>query len=115
MEMAPHRPTLVTVIEPRTRVFVGNLPKCKTTDNIQKSFHVMTSGLRSVMTFPNKPSGNRGFCFLNFTTHGAAVAAIERLNCIKFFGTQLSVEFATDQVKMKSVTNIKKAKLSSPV
>lgn len=91
----------VEEIEPRTRLFVGNVPKCKSNQDLEKTFYLMTSALKLVISFPSHDSltGNRGFCFLEYTTHGAAVAAKERLMSMKIFGTDLVVEFAKEDKK----------------
>lgn len=87
-------------VKHKTRLFVGNVPKCKTHTDLEKTFYLMTSGLKNVISFPshnptsNNELGNRGFCFLDYTTYGAAICAKERLMSMKIFGTDLFIDWA---------------------
>lgn len=87
---------IVRQVCPRKRLFIGNIPKSKSLQDLEKSFHVLTSSLLKVITFPadTEEHRNRGFCFLEYATHGAAVTARRRLAGMKIFGCDLLVDWA---------------------
>ncbi|KAI1305389.1 APOBEC1 complementation factor [Halotydeus destructor] len=99
LEIEPGHFLIAKQITPKTRLFIGNLPKCKRFEDLEKSFGVLTHGLNQVISFSAERRGqnNRGFCFLEYNTHESAVAARKRLTSMKIFGCDLQVDWAWER------------------
>lgn len=83
------------------RLFVGNIPKSKTKDEIFEEFKKITGneGLQDVIIYssPDDPKKkNRGFAFLEYDTHKSASLAKRRLSSmrIKVWGCDIIVDWA---------------------
>lgn len=78
------------------RLFLGNLPKAKTEEEICKELRRITPALVRVITYKNfeDPSLHRGFCFLDYETAAAAAAAKQLLTRYSVFGCKTIVDWA---------------------
>jgi len=91
----------INVSEPKTRLFVGNIPKSKGKDEIEEELRKVTAGLREVIIYssPDDKKKNRGFCFLEYESHKAASLAKRRLETgrIKVWSCDIIVDWADPQ------------------
>ncbi|PAA86790.1 hypothetical protein BOX15_Mlig004691g1, partial [Macrostomum lignano] len=89
-EAATRRHLQVNITNPNLRLFVGNVPKTKSREELLADFQSHLDGVVDVIvTAPTGPNGgggvpgvqrkNRGFCFVEFKKHSAASAARRRL------------------------------------
>jgi RNA recognition motif-containing protein len=78
-------------MESRT-VFVGNLPRESTEDDIKARFSA--SGEISDVRFPHRASENRSFCFITFATAAQAQDAIAAQHRSEFNGARIDVELS---------------------
>lgn len=104
------------------RLFVGNIPKSKTREEIVEEFEKYTDGLTDVIIYssPDDPKKkNRGFAFLEYDTHKSASLAKRKLSTgrIKVWGCDIIVDWADpieepdeetmNKVKVLYVRNLK--------
>jgi len=91
----------VNVSEPKTRLFIGNIPKSKGKDEIDEEFRKLSAGLREVIIYssPDDKKKNRGFCFLEYESHKAASLAKRRLETgrVKVWSCDIIVDWADPQ------------------
>lgn len=80
----------------RCRLFLGNLPKVKTDEEIRAEVSRFTRGLVRVITYknPEYPALHRGFCFLDYESASAASAAKRELAWYTVFGCKTIVDWA---------------------
>jgi len=81
------------------RLFVGNIPKSKSKEEIFEEFKKITDGLTDVIIYSSPDDAkkkNRGFSFLEYETHKAASLAKRRLSTgrIKVWGCDIIVDWA---------------------
>jgi len=81
------------------RLFVGNIPKSKTKDEITEEFMKYTDGLTEVIIYSSPDDTkkkNRGFAFLEYDTHKSASLAKRKLSTgrIKVWGCDIIVDWA---------------------
>merc|ERR1711881_598371 len=100
-EIHEGKPLKINVSEPKTRLFVGNIPKSKGKDEIEEELKKVTAGLREVIIYssPDDKKKNRGFCFLEYESHKAASLAKRRLETgrIKVWSCDIIVDWADPQ------------------
>ncbi|GBN42893.1 Heterogeneous nuclear ribonucleoprotein Q [Araneus ventricosus] len=67
----------VNVSVPNLRLFVGNIPKSKSKEEIFEEFGKLSAGLTEVIIYssPDDKRKNRGFCFIEYVSHKAASLA----------------------------------------
>ncbi|XP_023241425.1 heterogeneous nuclear ribonucleoprotein Q [Centruroides vittatus] len=98
----------VNVSVPNLRLFVGNIPKSKSKEEIFEEFGKLTAGLTEVIIYssPDDRKKNRGFCFLEYESHKAASLAKRRLGTgrIKVWGCDIIVDWADPQEEPDSET-----------
>lgn len=84
------------------RLFLGNLPKVKTDEDIRDEVGRMTRGLVRVITYkdPEDPRLHRGFCFLDYESAEAAAAALHRLSWNPVFGCRTIADWADPEPEM---------------
>jgi len=86
---------------PNTRLFVGNIPKTKSKEEIFIEFERLSDGLVDVITYssPDDMKLNRGFCFLEYDSHNAASLAKKWLGTkkMKVWGCEIIVDWADPQ------------------
>lgn len=91
----------INVSIPNLRLFVGNIPKSKSKDEIREEFTNRTAGLVEVIIYssPDDKKKNRGFCFLEYESHKAASLAKRRLSSgrLKVWGCEIIVDWADPQ------------------
>ncbi|CAD5113392.1 DgyrCDS2564 [Dimorphilus gyrociliatus] len=101
-EIKPNKKLQVNVSIANVRLFVGNIPKNKSREDILEEFKKLTEGLREVIVyaFPDDPKKkNRGFAFLEYDTHKSASGAKRKLASgrIRVWGSEIIVDWADPQ------------------
>lgn len=100
-ELGEGRALKINVSEPKTRLFIGNIPKSKGREDIEDEFRKMSAGLREVIIYssPDDKKKNRGFCFLEYESHKAASLAKRRLETgrVKVWNCDIIVDWADPQ------------------
>jgi len=100
-EIAEGKSLKINVSEPKTRLFLGNIPKSKGKEEIEDEMRKLTAGLREVIIYssPDDKKKNRGFCFLEYESHKAASLAKRRLETgrIKVWSCDIIVDWADPQ------------------
>lgn len=91
----------VNVSVPNLRLFVGNIPKSKSREEILQEFSKLTLGLSDVIVYssPDDRKKNRGFCFLEYDSHKSASLAKRKLSTgrVKVWGCDILVDWADPQ------------------
>jgi len=101
-EVRPGRFLKVNPSVANVRLFVGNIPKNRSRDEIKEEFTKHTEGLLDVIIY-NLPDDdrkkNRGFAFLDYDSHKSASAAKRLLSGgrIRVWGAEVFVEWAEPQ------------------
>lgn len=100
-ELGEGKTLKVNVSEPKTRLFIGNIPKSKDREDIEDEFKKLAAGLREVIIYssPDDKKKNRGFCFLEYESHKAASLAKRRLETgrVKVWNCDIIVDWADPQ------------------
>lgn len=101
-ELKPGKPLKVNVSVANVRLFVGNIPKNRTRDEILQEFQKHTEGLLDVIVYssPDDPNKhNRGFAFLDYDSHKSASAARRTIagSRLHVWGSEVIVEWAEPQ------------------
>lgn len=101
-EIKPGKFLKVNASVANVRLFVGNIPKNRTRDEIFEEFHKSTEGLVDVIVYnsPDDPSKfNRGFAFLDYDSHKTASAARRAIAStrLQVWGSEVIVEWAEPQ------------------
>lgn len=115
----------VNVSIANTRLFIGNIPKSKSKDEILEEFRKHAENVVDVIIYsnPDAPDSrkNRGFCFIDFSDHKAASDAKRRISMgkIRPWNNDLVVDWAEQQedpdddimsqVKVLYVRNLKES------
>jgi len=94
------------------RLFVGNIPKNKTSDEIKEEFGKRTEGLMEVIVYgsaDNPKLKNRGFAFLEYDSHKNASTAKRKLATgrVKVWQCDIIVDWADPQEEPDSDTMAK--------
>jgi heterogeneous nuclear ribonucleoprotein R len=101
LEIVSGKTLKVNVSVPNTRLFVGNIPKSKSKEDIINEFDKLSAGLVEVIIYssPDDKKKNRGFCFLEYESHKAASLAKRRLGTgrIKVWSCDIIVDWADPQ------------------
>lgn len=97
------------------RLFVGNIPKSKTRDEIVEEFEKYTDGLTDVIIYSSPDDTkkkNRGFAFLEYDTHKNASLAKRKLSTgrIKVWGCDIIVDWA-DPIEEPDEDTMQKVKV----
>jgi len=94
-------PLKVNISIANVRLFVGNIPKNKSKDEIKEEFSKATEGLMDVIVYgsaDNAKQKNRGFAFLEYESHKAASTAKRKLQSSqghrKFWQCEVIVDWA---------------------
>jgi len=98
-EIAPGQFLKVNIQINNSRLFVGNIPKEKSKEELQDTFGPMVKHLTDVIiyTTPGSKQANRGFCFLDFENHKAASDAKRKLLTVPVWSRELMVSWADTQ------------------
>ena len=100
-EILKGRPIKVAVSEPFCRLFLGNIPKLKTREEIFNFLSSTLDGVMDVITYstPEEPGRNRGFCFVDFDTHAHASVAKKKftVGSLHVFGCKVLADWADPQ------------------
>ncbi|XP_067675876.1 heterogeneous nuclear ribonucleoprotein R-like isoform X1 [Haliotis asinina] len=94
------------------RLFVGNIPKNKTKEEIREEFGKRTEGLTDVIVYgsaDNQKLKNRGFSFLEYDSHKSASTAKRKLGSgrVKVWGCDIIVDWADPQEEPDDETMLK--------
>lgn len=101
-EIRPGKPIRVNVSVANIRLFIGNIPKTKSKEELKAEFGKIVEGLSELIIFNGggdaaQPTDdklkNRGFCFLEFIDHKSASVAKRKLSK---FNRVLNREIAVD-------------------
>lgn len=91
----------VNLSVPNLRLFVGNIPKSKSKEEILSEFAKLTPGLQEVIVYssPDDRKRNRGFCFLEYDSHKSASLAKRKLSTgrTKVWNCDILVDWADPQ------------------
>ncbi|XP_013184465.2 probable RNA-binding protein 46 [Amyelois transitella] len=97
-EIRPGRSIGVVKSVDNCRLFVGNIPKNKTKEEILEELSKRVAGIVDVILYKNcyDKRLNRGFAFVEFTSHRAAAMARRALvpGCVKVWDQELMVDWA---------------------
>lgn len=101
-EVKPGKLLKVNASVANTRLFVGNIPKNRSRDEIMQEFQKNTEGLLNVIVYsaPDDPKKfNRGFAFLDYDSHKSASAARRTIASTRMhvWGSEVIVEWAEPQ------------------
>jgi len=124
-EIRPGKKLKVNVSIANVRLFVGNIPKNKSREEIKEEFGKRTDGLVEVIVYgsaDNPKQKNRGFAFLEYETHKQASNAKRKLQAghPKFWQCDVIVDWADpmeepDQDTMSKVKVLYVRNLTSDV
>lgn len=93
------------------RLFVGGIPKLKTKAEIHKEVSSVTENVVDIIVYPSAAdkNKNRGFAFVEYTTHKAAAIARKKmiLNGIELWGHTVAVDWAEPERKVEDEIMIK--------
>ncbi|GMT00416.1 hypothetical protein PENTCL1PPCAC_22590, partial [Pristionchus entomophagus] len=103
-EIASGKTLKVNVSVANTRLFIGNIPKSKTKEEILEEFRKHSDGVLDVIIYSAPDGGernrNRGFCFVDFADHKTASDAKRKFSTTKGprpFNHELVVDWAEQQ------------------
>ncbi|GMT28235.1 hypothetical protein PFISCL1PPCAC_19532, partial [Pristionchus fissidentatus] len=103
-EIASGKSLKVNVSVANTRLFIGNIPKSKSKEEILEEFKKHSDGVLDVIIYAAPDGGdrnkNRGFCFVDFTDHKTASDAKRKFSTVKGprpFNHELVVDWAEQQ------------------
>lgn len=98
-EIAPEQFLKVNIQINNSRLFVGNIPKEKSKDELHEKFGSTLKQLLDVIIYstPGSKQANRGFCFLDFENHKAASDAKRKLLNFPVWNRELMVSWADTQ------------------
>lgn len=101
-EIKPGKRFKVNISVANLRLFVGNIPKMKSREDIMEEFSKLTDNLQEVIIYscPNMPAKkNRGFAFLEYATHKDASVAKRRIGNgrTRVWGCDVIVDWADPQ------------------
>lgn len=111
-EIRPRRQIGVVKSVDNCRLFVGNIPKTKTKEEVMEELSKRVTGIVDVILYKNSFDRklNRGFAFIEFTSHRAAAMARRALvpGCVKLWDQEVMVDWAEpepdiDDEQMKKV------------
>lgn len=101
-EIRPGKTLKVNISVANVRLFVGNIPKNKSKEEILEEFHKHTDGIVDVIIY-NSPDDvkkkNRGFAFLEYDSHKSASMAKHRIGSgyTRVWGCDIIVDWADPQ------------------
>ncbi|XP_046960219.1 probable RNA-binding protein 46 [Vanessa cardui] len=97
-EIRPRRQIGVVKSVDNCRLFVGNIPKTKTKEEVMEELSKRVTGIVDVILYKNcfDRKLNRGFAFVEFTSHRAAAMARRALvpGCVKLWDQEVMVDWA---------------------
>lgn len=101
-ELKPNKRLKVNVSIANLRLFVGNIPKSKSRDEIMEEFSKLTDGLNEVIIYSSPDDSkkkNRGFAFLEYSSHKDASVAKRRIGNgrTRVWGCDIIVDWADPQ------------------
>uniref|UniRef100_A0A1I7ZQJ0 Heterogeneous nuclear ribonucleoprotein Q n=1 Tax=Steinernema glaseri TaxID=37863 RepID=A0A1I7ZQJ0_9BILA len=124
-EIIPGKALKVNVSVANTRLFIGNIPKSKSKDEILDELKKHTEGVVDCIIYTSPDASesrkNRGFCFIDFIDHKAASDAKRRIATgkVRPWNSDLVVDWAEQQeepddetmakVKVVYVRNLKES------
>jgi len=95
------------LMKSRIRLYVGNIPKSKTNQELMDWFKTNVPGVKHIYSFPPENDvrlKNRGFCFVEFVSPGAAHIGFNLLQAKLAFGRRLRVEWPSRRTETEGVS-----------
>lgn len=100
-EIRPYKFLKVNLSVPNIFLYVGNIPKKHSKQQIFEEFNKLVSGLKNVIIYKSldDDKNNRGFCFLEFESHKLASQAKRRLGTgrVCVWNCEIIVDWADPQ------------------
>jgi heterogeneous nuclear ribonucleoprotein R len=101
-EIRPGKRIKVNISIAKVRLFVGNIPKQRSREEIMTEFSKISEGLRDVIIYSNPDDSskkNRGFAFLDYDSHKDASAAKRKMDSgtVTVWGRSFIVNWAEPQ------------------
>lgn len=101
-EVRPGKEMRVNISVANIKLFIGNIPKTKSKEELKEEFNRLVEGLTDVIIYhqgetTNDKVQNRGFCFLEFIDHKSASVAKRKLGSSRFnrvFQREVAVDWA---------------------
>lgn len=95
-EIVPGKHLAVRLSQPNLSLFVGNIHRGRTRDQVHEKLGRITNGLKNTFmkTSFYEETKNCGFCFLEYNSHADAFAAKRILRMQNVWGRQLFVDWA---------------------
>lgn len=101
-EIRPGKEIRVNISVANIKLFIGNIPKTKTKEELKNEFNKIVEGISEVIIYnqgetENDKLKNRGFCFLEFVDHKSASVAKRKLSLSRFnrfFNREIAVDWA---------------------
>lgn len=99
----PGKEIRVNVSVANVKLFIGNIPKIKTKEELKQEFAKVVDGIAEVVIYnpgesvDNDKLKNRGFCFIEFIDHKTASIAKRKLSSPRFnriFNREIAVDWA---------------------
>jgi RNA recognition motif-containing protein len=114
-EIKPHKRIGVVMSKDNCRLFVGKLPKDKSGEEIREAMSRCTANVVDVIVHPSYKDNtkNRGYAFVEYSTHRDAAMARRKLlpGKFKLFDCEIQVDWAQPEAEvdpdtMSKVTNL---------
>ncbi|XP_026729305.1 probable RNA-binding protein 46 isoform X2 [Trichoplusia ni] len=121
-EIRPRRHIGVVKSVDNCRLFVGNIPKTKTKEEVLGELSKRVAGIVDLILYKNcyDKRLNRGFAFVEFTSHRAAAMARRALvpGCVKIWDQEVMVDWAEpepdiDDEQMQKVLYVRNFQIST--
>ncbi|CAF2775215.1 unnamed protein product [Rotaria sp. Silwood2] len=99
-EIRPGKPIKANCSVANLRLFIGNIPKTKSKEEIKEELSKAVEGVTEVIIYTPADEAdkkkNRGFCFVDFDTHKNASAAKRKLanGRVRVFNRDIAVDWA---------------------
>ncbi|CAF3040265.1 unnamed protein product [Rotaria socialis] len=99
-EIRPGKPIKANCSVANLRLFIGNIPKTKSKEEIKEELGKAVEGVNEVIIYTPADEAdkkkNRGFCFVDFDTHKNASAAKRKLanGRVRVFNRDIAVDWA---------------------
>lgn len=117
-EIRPGKEIRVNISVANIKLFIGNIPRTKTKEELKVEFSKLVEGLSEVIIYnqgetnENDKVKNRGFCFLEFIDHKSASVAKRKLSSTRFnrvFNRELAVDWAdpNDEPDEETMSKVK--------
>lgn len=106
-EILPGKMLMVRQSQPNLSLFVGNINRNQTKEQVHTIFNHLTKGLNKTVVKSSyyESDKNCGFCFLEYESHAAALSARLVLKRSKVWGRQLFVDWSQRRTEVDGSTD----------